>query len=80
VEKADLGSVYLVDGDGGLTHTEGKGEEGVLASRTILRDINFEFEFTITAGNDEESAVDLGGIGDHVLDEVTVTYGALMTY
>ena len=70
---ANLGSVHLVDGDDELPDTEGEGEEGVLASLAVLGDTGLEL--TSTGGNDEDSAVGLGGTSDHVLDEVTVTGG-----
>ena len=72
-KNANLGGVHLVDGDDELTHTEGEGEEGVLAGLAILGDTSLEL--TGTTGNDEDSAVGLRGTGDHVLDEVTVTGG-----
>ena len=70
---ACLGRVHLVDGDDELTDTEGEGKESVLAGLAILGDTSLEF--TSTTGDDEDSAVSLGGTGDHVLDEVTVTRG-----
>lgn len=73
IHETNLGSVHLVDGDDELTDTEGEGEEGVLASLAILGDTSFEF--TSTGSNDENSAVSLGGTGNHVLDEVTVAGG-----
>ena len=45
----------------------------MLASLAILGDTGLEL--TGTTGDDEDSAVGLGGTGDHVLDEVTVTGG-----
>jgi hypothetical protein len=42
----------------------------VLSSLAILGDTGFEF--TSTTGNDEDSAISLGGTSDHVLDKVTV--------
>ena len=45
----------------------------MLASLAILGDTGLEL--TGTTGDDEDSAVSLGGTGDHVLDEVTVTRG-----
>jgi len=45
----------------------------VLTGLTILRDTGLEL--ADTGRNDENSAVGLGGSGDHVLDEVTVTRG-----
>ena len=70
---ACLGRVHLVDGDDELTDTEGEGKESVLACLAILGDTSLKF--TSTTGDDEDSAVSLGGNGDHVLDEVTVTRG-----
>lgn len=68
-----LGGVHFVDGDDELTHTEGEGEESVLAGLAILGDTSLEL--TGTTGDDEDGTVSLGGTGDHVLDEVTVTGG-----
>lgn len=42
----------------------------MLAGLAILGDTSFEF--TSTGSDDENSAVSLGGTGDHVLDEITV--------
>ena len=71
--RTNLGGVHLVDGDDELTHTEGEGEEGVLAGLAVLGDTSLEL--TGTAGDDEDGAVSLRGTGDHVLDEVTVSWG-----
>ena len=68
-----LGGVHLVDGDDELLDTQGVSEESVLPGLTILGDTGFKF--TSTGGNDENSAVGLGGTSDHVLDEVTMTWG-----
>jgi len=68
-----LDGVHLVDGDDELTHTKGEGEKGVLAGLAILGKTSLEL--TNTGGDDEDSAVGLGGTSDHVLDEVTVTRG-----
>jgi len=35
---------------------------------------NTSFELTDTGGNDEDSAIGLGGTGNHVLDEISVTW------
>ena len=67
----NLRGIHLVDGDDELPDTEGEGEESVLAGLAILGDTSLEL--TSTAGNDEDSAVSLGGTGNHVLDEVTVS-------
>ena len=68
-----LGGVHLVDGDDKLLDTKGEGKKSVLTSLAILGDTSFEL--TSTGGNDEDSAVGLGGTSDHVLDEITVTWG-----
>jgi hypothetical protein len=68
-----LGSVHLVEGNNELTDTEGESEKGVLASLAILGDTSLEL--TSAGGDDENSAIGLGGTSDHVLDEVTVTGG-----
>ena len=43
----------------------------MLASLTILGDTGLEL--TSTRGDDENSAISLGGTGNHILDEITVT-------
>ena len=68
-----LGGIHLVDGNDELTDTEGEGEEGVLASLTVLGDTGLEL--TSAGGDDEDGAVSLGGTGNHVLDEITVSGG-----
>lgn len=45
----------------------------MLSSLTILGDTSLEL--TSTGSNDENGAVSLGGTSNHVLDEVTVTWG-----
>lgn len=68
-----LGGVHLVDGDDELPDTESEGEESVFTGLTILGDTSLEF--TSTGGDDEDSAIGLGGSGDHVLDEITMSGG-----
>jgi hypothetical protein len=68
-----LGGVHLVDGNDELLDTKGVGEEGVLAGLAILGDTSLEL--TSTGGNDENGAISLGGTSDHVLDEITMTWG-----
>lgn len=70
---AYLGSVHFVNGHDELAHTKGEGEECVFTSLAIFGDTSFEF--TSTTSNDEDSAIGLGGTGNHVFDEVTVTRG-----
>ena len=45
----------------------------MLASLTVFGDARLEF--TGTTSNDENGTVSLGGAGNHVLDEITVTRG-----
>jgi len=68
-----LGGVHLVDSDDELLDTEGEGEESVLTGLTVLGDTGLEL--TDTSGDDENGTIGLGGTGDHVLDEITVTGG-----
>jgi len=68
-----LGGVHLVDGDDELLDTESVGEKSMLTSLAILGDTSLEL--TSAGSNDEDSAVSLGGTRDHVLDEITVTWG-----
>jgi len=68
-----LGGVHLVDGDDELLDTQGVGEQSVLTSLAILGDTSLEL--TSTGGDDENSAIGLGGTSDHVLDEVTMAGG-----
>lgn len=68
-----LDAVHLVEGNDELTDTEGEREQSVLTGLAILGDTSLEL--TSAGGNDEDSAVGLGGTSDHVLDEVTVTRG-----
>lgn len=68
-----LGSVHLVDSNDELLDTKSVGKEGVLASLSILGDTSLEF--TSTGGDNKDSAVGLGCTSDHVLDEVTMTWG-----
>jgi hypothetical protein len=68
-----LGGVHLVDSDDKLPDTKCIGKKGVFASLAILGDTRLEF--TSTGSNNENGAVSLGGTSDHVLDEVTMTWG-----
>merc|ERR1719251_338680 len=66
-----LGGVHLVGGHDELLHPKGVSEQGVLPGLAVLGDAGLEF--SSTGGDDENSAVSLGGAGDHVLDEVTMS-------
>lgn len=68
-----LASVHLVQGNDELADTEGEGKQSVLTGLAILGDTSLEL--TSAGGDDENSAIGLGGTSDHVLDEVTVTGG-----
>lgn len=68
-----LGGVHLVDGDDQLLDTKGVGKESVLTSLSILGDTSLEL--TSTGGDDENGTISLGGTSDHVLDEITMTWG-----
>ena len=69
--ETHLGGVHLVDGNDELTDTEGEGEESVLAGLAILGDTGLEL--TSTGGDDENSAIGLGGTSDHVFDEIAMS-------
>ena len=64
--------VHLVNTNDQLLDTKGEGQEGVFTGLTVLGDTGFEF--TDTSGNNEDSAISLGGTSNHVLDEITVTW------
>merc|ERR1712073_6613 len=66
-----LSGVYLVGGHDELLHTEGVSEQSVLPGLAVLGDAGLEL--SSSGGDDEHTAVSLGGTGDHVLDEVTMS-------
>ncbi len=68
-----LAGIHLVDSDDELLDTEGESEKGVLSGLTILGDTSLEL--SDTGSDDEDGTIGLGGTGDHVLDEITVTWG-----
>ena len=68
-----LGCIHLVDSNDELPDTEGESKQRVLSGLAIFGDTGLEL--TSTGGNDEDSTISLGGTGDHVLDEVTVSRG-----
>ena len=65
--------IHLVDGDDHLLDSEGVGEKSVFLGLSFLGDTGFEF--TSLGGDDEDGAIGLGGSSDHVLDEISVTWG-----
>lgn len=68
-----LAGVHLVASNNELPDTEGEGEQSVLSGLTVLGDTGLKL--TDTGGNDEDGTISLGGTGDHVLDEISVTRG-----
>ena len=73
MKKSYLGGVHLVDSDNELPDTESESEQSMLSSLAVLGDAGLEL--TSTGGDNEDSTIGLGGTGDHVLDEVTVSGG-----
>ena len=68
-----LAGVHLVEGNNELLDTKGVGKQSVLAGLAILGDTSLEL--TSAGGNDEDGAISLGSTSDHVLDEISVTWG-----
>merc|ERR1719333_1156627 len=66
-----LSGVHLVTSNDKLLDTQGVGKESVLSGLTVLGDTSLEL--SSSRGNDQDSAVSLGGSSDHVLDEVTMS-------
>lgn len=56
-----------------MPDTEGEREQSVLSGLTVLGDTSLEL--SDTGGDNENGTVSLGGTGNHVLDEVSVTGG-----
>jgi len=71
-----LAGVHLVASNDELPDTKGEGEEGVLSGLSILGDTSLEL--SDTGGNDQDGAVGLRGSGNHVLDEISVSWGAFL--
>jgi len=67
-----LSGVHLVDTNDELLHTQGVGKQSVLAGLTVLRDTSLEL--TGTTGNNQDSAISLGGTSNHVLDEIAMAW------
>ena len=65
--------VHLVAGNNHLLDTKGEGEEGVLTGLSVLGDSGLES--SLGGVDDENGNIGLGGSGDHVLDEITVSRG-----
>ena len=56
-----------------MLDTEGEGKESVLSSLSFLG--NTSLELSLRGGDHEDGAIGLGGTSDHVLDEVSVSWG-----
>jgi len=69
----DGGVVHLVDSDDHLLDSHGLGEESVLTGLAVLGEASFET--TDIGGDHENGGISLGGTSDHVLDEISVTWG-----
>jgi len=65
--------VHLVHTDDHLLHSEGEGQESVLSGLSVLGDTSLEL--SLGGGDHEDGHIGLGGTGDHVLDEVSVSWG-----
>lgn len=68
-----LSGVHLVQGHNHLLDTQGVGKQCVLTGLAVLGDTSLET--TRSGVDDEHTTVGLGGACDHILDEVTVTWG-----
>ena len=65
--------VHLVHANDHLLDTHSLGEKSVLTGLTVLGEASLET--TDIGGDHEDSGISLGGTSDHVLDEVSVTWG-----
>merc|ERR1719267_347103 len=65
--------VHLVEGDDHLLHSEGEGQESVLPGLSVLGDSGLES--SVGGVNNEDGAIGLGGSGNHVLDEIPMSWG-----
>jgi hypothetical protein len=65
--------VHLVGADNHLLDSHGEGEESVLSGLSLLGDTRLEL--SLSGGDDEDGNISLGGSGDHVLDEISVSGG-----
>ena len=67
-----LGVVHFVDGNDELFDSEGESEKSVFSGLTVLGDTSFKF--TDTGGDDKDGAIGLRSTGDHVFNEISVTW------
>ena len=65
--------VHLVAANDHLLDTHGEGKKSVLSGLSLLGPSSFEL--TSWGGDHENGDISLGGTSDHVLDEISVTWG-----
>jgi len=65
--------VHLVHADDHLLDTHSLGEKSVLSGLSVLGETSLEA--TDVGGDHEDGGISLGGTSDHVLDEISVTWG-----
>merc|ERR1712164_58176 len=70
-----LGGVHLVESDDHLLHSEGEGQESVLPGLSVLGDSGLES--SVGGVNNEDGAIGLGGSGNHVLDEIPMSWASI---
>jgi len=69
----DGGVVHLVDSNNHLLDSHGLGEKSMLSGLSLLGETSLET--TSVGGNHEDGGISLGGSSDHVLDEISVSWG-----
>jgi len=65
--------VHLVAADNHLFDTQGERQQGMFSGLAIFG--NTSLEFTLRSGNHEDGDIGLGGTGNHILDEVSMSGG-----
>ena len=65
--------VHLIDTNDKLLDSKSESQKSMFTGLSILGDTGFEF--TNTSSNDKDSTISLRGTSNHVLDEITVTWG-----
>jgi len=69
----DGGVIHLVDSNNHLLDSHGLGEKSMLSGLSVLGESSFET--SDIGSNHEDSGISLGGSSDHVLDEISVSWG-----
>lgn len=65
--------VHLVGADDHLSDSQSEGQQTVLSGLSVLGDSSLEL--TWWGGDHEDGNIGLGGSGDHVLDEISMSWG-----